>query len=95
MSRKNSLIQALYRLSKERGGMYCEGCHDSPHAIAPADQPNDAIKFLGWQGRNGPLYTCTVCHATLPEGTGPHSILAPMVPSAWVYLPFVMRNRAP
>jgi hypothetical protein len=35
----------LYRLSKEHGGLYCAGCHDSPHAIAPGREVNDGIKF--------------------------------------------------
>lgn len=87
--------QALYRMSKEHGGVYCEGCHDSPHAIAPSSQTNDAIKFVALQGHNGPMDTCTVCHATQPAGTGPHGITVPPQPSVWVYLPFVVRNGAP
>ncbi|MFN2134432.1 MAG: hypothetical protein ACK2UK_00665, partial [Candidatus Promineifilaceae bacterium] len=42
--------QALYRQSREHGGIYCAGCHDSPHAIAPGREYNDAIKFLDLQG---------------------------------------------
>ncbi len=64
--------QALYRNSTEHGGVYCAGCHDSPHAIAPSSQPNDAIKFIGWQGHDGPIDTCTVCHVTGPTAAGPH-----------------------
>jgi hypothetical protein len=66
--------QALYRMSKEHGGIYCEACHDSTHAIAPSTEPNDAIKFIGWQGHAGTLDSCTVCHAALPAGGGPHGI---------------------
>jgi hypothetical protein len=65
--------QPLYRMSKGHGGVYCEACHDSPHAIAPSTQPGDAIKFTQLQGHAGPLETCTVCHLTRPAGNGPHS----------------------
>ncbi len=57
---------SLYRLSTGHGGLYCEACHDSTHAIAPSDQPRDAIKFVNLQGSVGPLGKCTVCHLTQP-----------------------------
>ena len=68
---------ALYRQSSGHGGVYCEGCHDSTHAIAPSTQPKDAIKFVNLQGHGGPIDTCTVCHATAPTAAGPHGLLAP------------------
>jgi hypothetical protein len=61
--------QALYRNSKGHGGIYCEACHDSTHAIAPSSQPADGIKFQQLQGHSGPLDTCTVCHLTQPNGS--------------------------
>ncbi len=64
---------ALYRLSKGHGQIYCEACHDSPHAIAPSSQPRDAIKFIDLQGHGGPIDTCTVCHSTQPSGDFSHS----------------------
>ncbi len=67
--------QALYRMSKEHGGVYCAGCHDSPHAIAPSRQPNDGLKFVALQGNPGTLSDCTVCHSSLPSGAGPHGTL--------------------
>ncbi len=73
--------QPLYRLSREHGGVFCEACHDSTHAIAPSTQPNDAIKFVDWQGHAGPLDTCTVCHASWPAGPGPHGRPAPIGPA--------------
>lgn len=69
--------QALYRMSKEHGGIYCAGCHDSPHAIAPGREANDGIKFIDLQGVYDTLQTCTVCHTTPPAGAGPHSMAAP------------------
>lgn len=67
--------EPLYRMSFEHGDIYCAGCHDSPHAIAPSREPNDQIKFLDLQGTPGTLATCTVCHATAPTAPGPHGIL--------------------
>jgi hypothetical protein len=64
--------QALYRKSTGHGGLYCEACHDSTHAIAPSSQPRDAIKFMNLQGHDGPIDTCTVCHLTQPQSGGPH-----------------------
>ena len=64
---------ALYRFSTEHGGLYCEACHDSTHAVAPSREANDAIKFIALQGKNGPIDQCQVCHTTVPtSGTGPH-----------------------
>jgi hypothetical protein len=63
---------ALYRLSKGHGGIYCEACHDSTHAVAPSTRPEDGIKFTNLQGHNGELDTCTVCHLTDPSTGGPH-----------------------
>ncbi len=64
--------QALYRFSKGHGGVYCEACHDSTHAIATSREPNDAIKFIQLQGHTGTLADCLVCHVTQPAGPGPH-----------------------
>ena len=64
--------QALYRQSKGHGGVYCEGCHDSTHAIAQSSQPEDAVKFVNLQGYPGTLNKCTVCHLTQPTSGGPH-----------------------
>jgi hypothetical protein len=65
--------QALYRFSKGHGGVYCEACHDSTHAIATSREPNDALKFIQLQGHTGTLSECTVCHLTQPTGAGPHN----------------------
>ncbi len=59
--------QALYQKSIGHGGIYCEGCHDSTHAIATSREANDAIKFIDLQGHTGSLQECTVCHITPPS----------------------------
>ena len=61
-----ALNQALYRNSTGHGGIYCAGCHDSPHVIAPSRESSDGIKFINLQGRTGTLRDCTVCHLTQP-----------------------------
>lgn len=65
----------LYRHSKGHSGVYCEGCHDSTHAIAQSNQPRDAIKFIDLQGYPGTLDKCTVCHLTQPVGVFQHAQL--------------------
>jgi hypothetical protein len=65
----------LYRNSIGHGSIYCEACHDSTHAIAPSTLPaKDGLKFFQLQGHNGPIDTCTVCHASVPTGAGPHGM---------------------
>jgi hypothetical protein len=63
----------LYRESQGHGGIYCEGCHDSTHAIAPSRESNDTIKFFQLQRHSGSLSKCTVCHATQPTGMFHHA----------------------
>ena len=61
------LDQPLYRNSQGVGGIYCAGCHDSPHAIAPSREPNDSYKFMDLQGEKGALYKCEACHGVRPK----------------------------
>jgi hypothetical protein len=79
----------LYRMSSEHGKVYCAGCHDSPHAIAPSREPNDAIKFLALQRTVGALHNCTVCHATWPSEPGPHNLVGTV--DKFLYLPITRR----
>jgi hypothetical protein len=64
----------LFRLSKGHGGIYCEACHDSTHAIATSSEARDAIKFINLQGYAGTLEKCTVCHLTDPGFESPHEV---------------------
>ena len=79
----------LYRNSVGHGGLYCESCHGSPHAILPTIQYNDNIQNIALQGHPGTLDTCTVCHTQIPTGAGPHGINPAMQPR--IYLPLVLR----
>jgi hypothetical protein len=57
---------ALYRQSTGHGGIFCEACHDSTHAISPSREASDSIKFIALQGHAGSLSDCTVCHGVTP-----------------------------
>ncbi len=65
----------LYRLSKGHGGVFCEACHDSTHAIAASREGNDTIKFIELQTYPGTLRECTVCHATQPTDMFQHALI--------------------
>jgi hypothetical protein len=67
------LDQPLYQNSRGTGGIYCAGCHDSPHAIAPSREPNDSYKFMDLQGEKRTLYKCEVCHGQRPQKPFKHS----------------------
>ncbi len=81
--------QALYRMSKGHGDVYCAACHDSPHAIAPSREANDAIKFIDLQGYNDTLEVCTVCHLTEPTDGDIHGLGF----QDHTFLPFVEKSQ--
>jgi len=70
---------ALYRFSRGHGGIMCEGCHGSTHAVWPnkdADA-NDNVAAKMLQGYMGAISECTTCHesGSLPLTTnGPHGL---------------------
>jgi len=78
--------QALYRLSKGHGGVKCEGCHGSTHAVwpvpgradaRPGSTPNDNVTANQLQGHTGSIIECNVCHAPGSLGLtldGPHGM---------------------
>lgn len=64
----------LFRNSKGHGGVACEGCHGSTHAIWPA-AGNDNVAAEQLQGHSGTLSDCSVCHTSLPLTlNGPHGM---------------------
>lgn len=63
----------LYRDSKGHGGVKCEACHGSPHAITPTRQPNDNVQAIAIQGHPGTISTCAVCHTSQPTEAFFHS----------------------
>jgi len=62
----------LYRNSTGHGGLYCESCHNSTHAVLPSREANDDLQSIELQGYPGTISECTVCHLTTPSGPGPH-----------------------
>jgi hypothetical protein len=62
----------LYRLSTGHGGLYCESCHNSTHAILPSREAKDNQQSIALQGYPGTIASCTVCHLTQPSSGGPH-----------------------
>jgi hypothetical protein len=67
----------LYRNSLGHGGVACEGCHGSTHAIWPNALPtaNDNVAATQLQGHSGTISECSVCHTSLPLTlNGPHGM---------------------
>ena len=73
-------VDLLYRVSKEHGGVMCEGCHGSTHAIWPNANPNanDNVTSNQLQGHSGTIIECTTCHTRVPNANetldGPHGM---------------------
>lgn len=88
--------QDLYRLSKGHGGVGCQNCHGSTHAIWPVSPrsgpfvANDNVTATQLQGHDGKIQECDVCHErdgsgdlTMPLGLdGPHG-LHPVNDNRW------------
>lgn len=67
----------LYRNSLGHGGVACEGCHGSTHAIWPNALPsaNDNLAANQLQGHAGTITECGSCHTSLPLTLdGPHGM---------------------
>jgi len=77
-------VGQLFRNSQGHGGVYCEGCHGSPHAIFPSREARDNANSIALQGHEGILSDCSVCHGTTPSGAGPHGIVSTDVVEAEV-----------
>jgi hypothetical protein len=71
-------VDLLYRLSKGHGGVMCEGCHGSTHAIWPNANPwaNDNVTATQIQGHSGTITECSACHESGLGLTldGPHGM---------------------
>ncbi|MFB3879684.1 MAG: cytochrome c3 family protein [Armatimonadota bacterium] len=66
----------LYRDSKGHGGVHCEACHGSPHAITPTVVPADNIQAIEHQGYAGTISDCRVCHLVTPKSAFRHDVPA-------------------
>jgi len=68
----------LYRNAVGHGGIYCAGCHGSPHAMYPVDTTQDKTgnaQPLQYQKKAMVLGDCRNCHST-SRGEGPASEFA-------------------
>jgi hypothetical protein len=67
---------SLYRFSKGHGGVFCSGCHNSPHAEFPTLRPNDNVYTSELQGHQGKITECWVCHikVAVTANKGPHAM---------------------
>ncbi len=61
----------LYRNAKGHGGVYCAGCHGSPHAMVPSNEAADNYQAIQYQGRKriSTLGSCHACHGN-SQGEG-------------------------
>jgi hypothetical protein len=65
----------LYRNSLGHGGVACEACHGSTHAIWPTTSANDNQTAITLQGHSGTITECAVCHTSVPLNLeGPHGM---------------------
>lgn len=55
--------EVLYRNSKGHGGVYCSGCHGSPHAMIPSSEASDNYQAIQYQGKALSLGSCAACHS--------------------------------
>jgi hypothetical protein len=73
----------LFRRSKGHGGLQCEACHGSTHAIWAANA-NDNVAAIQLQGHAGTISECSTCHQSAPTAGlgGPHGMHP--VGASWV-----------
>ena len=84
----------LFRQSTGHGGLYCEACHNSSHAILPSTQPRDNMQVIALQGFAGTLQDCAVCHGNaVPPGPGPHGLPNPNPTTTVTTSPTATRRR--
>lgn len=78
LNAKGDTVDVLYRLSTGHGGLACESCHNSTHAIWPTQDPlaNDNVAAIQLQGHAGTVIECDTCHEGDLGNTlgGPHGL---------------------
>jgi len=70
-------LPMLFKESTGHGGVACESCHGSPHAIWPTVQPNDNLAAMHIQMHSGQIIECASCHGSSVPFTaneGPHGL---------------------
>lgn len=69
-------VGQLFKVSRGHGGVFCEACHNSTHAEFPTRVSRDNQVMIDLQGHAGVLSDCQVCHGIVPNGPGPHGLVA-------------------
>jgi hypothetical protein len=52
----------LYRNAAGHGGVYCAGCHNSPHAMHPSREASDRYQPMQYQQAAMTIGSCGACH---------------------------------
>ena len=72
---------AGFRNAKGHGGLFCPGCHDSPHDLHPSREASGIYQSMQYQppmeaGRLSAISSCAACHETSrgPSAWGPSSM---------------------
>ncbi|MBW2094580.1 MAG: cytochrome C [Deltaproteobacteria bacterium] len=75
----NQEFSGLYRIRVGEGGIRCEACHGSPHALYPAQNPYmknrdnmQPMQYAGFPYPIGSNRTCAVCHTVEMEDSIHH-----------------------
>jgi hypothetical protein len=58
----NNTPDVMNNPSKMNGKLYCEGCHNSPHAEYTSTNAADNVIPQLYQGDNYWIWNCYVCH---------------------------------
>jgi hypothetical protein len=54
----------LYRNASGHGGVYCAGCHQSPHAMVPSRESTDNYQARQYQDADVTIASCVACHGS-------------------------------
>lgn len=61
----------LFRNATGHGGIYCAGCHGSPHAMVPSREASDNYQAIQYQDSPKTIGSCGACHhGSKGEGSG-------------------------
>jgi hypothetical protein len=60
----------LYRNATGHGGVYCAGCHNSPHAMHPSREAADRYQPMQYQQAAMTIGSCGACHDNSRGGGG-------------------------
>lgn len=65
----------LYKDSVGHGGVHCQACHGSTHAVTPTVTAADNAQAILLQGHPGVINDCLVCHTVQPGESFFHRVI--------------------